>query len=103
MKYADIVSADVPRAGPLNPRQVVNSAGGFVIAIDDWARLDHFLVLGSSAPTYGQNVRVLIRENAAVVDSNLRKLTPVTVPEACRVEGPRVGLVIDQCSVNKRR
>jgi 60 kDa SS-A/Ro ribonucleoprotein len=43
MKYADIVSADVPQSEPLNARQVRNNAGGFVFAIDDWARLDRFL------------------------------------------------------------
>jgi 60 kDa SS-A/Ro ribonucleoprotein len=68
MKYADIVSADVPQAAPLNPRQVMNNAGGFVFALDDWARLDRFLVLGSDAPTYYQKAPALTRENAAVVD-----------------------------------
>ena len=68
MKYADIVSADVPQSEPLNARQVRNNAGGFVFAIDDWARLDRFLVLGSDAPTYYQKAPALTRENAAVVD-----------------------------------
>jgi 60 kDa SS-A/Ro ribonucleoprotein len=43
MKYADIVSADVPQSEPLSERQVRNNAGGFVFAIDDWVRLDRFL------------------------------------------------------------
>jgi 60 kDa SS-A/Ro ribonucleoprotein len=68
MKYADIVSASVPQAEPLNPRQVMNHAGGFVFALDDWARLDRFLVLGSDAPTYYQNAPALTRENAGVVE-----------------------------------
>jgi 60 kDa SS-A/Ro ribonucleoprotein len=68
MKYADIVSADVPQSEPLNARQVRNNAGGFVFAIDDWARLDRFLVLGGDAPTYYQKAPALNRENAAVVD-----------------------------------
>jgi 60 kDa SS-A/Ro ribonucleoprotein len=68
MKYADIVSADVPQTEALNERQVKNNAGGFVFAIDDWARLDRFLILGSDAPTYYQKAPALIRENAKVVD-----------------------------------
>jgi 60 kDa SS-A/Ro ribonucleoprotein len=68
MKYADIVSADVPQSEPLNERQLENNAGGFVFAIDDWARLDRFLVLGSDAPTYYQKAPALTRENAKVVE-----------------------------------
>jgi 60 kDa SS-A/Ro ribonucleoprotein len=68
MKYADIVSADVPQTEALNERQVENNAGGFVFAIDDWARLDRFLILGSDAPTYYQTAPALTRENAKVVD-----------------------------------
>lgn len=68
MKYADLVAADVPQSEPLNERQVRNDAGGFVLAIDDWARLDRFLILGSDAPTYYQTARALTRENAKVVD-----------------------------------
>jgi 60 kDa SS-A/Ro ribonucleoprotein len=68
MKYADIVSADVPQAEPLNPRQVLNDAGEFVFSLDDWARLDRFLVLGSDAPTYYQKAPALTRESAGVVE-----------------------------------
>jgi 60 kDa SS-A/Ro ribonucleoprotein len=68
MKYADILSADAPRTEAINERQVKNNAGGFVFAIDDWARLDRFLILGSDAPTYYQTAPALTRENAKVVD-----------------------------------
>jgi 60 kDa SS-A/Ro ribonucleoprotein len=68
MKYADILSADVPQTEALNERQVKNNAGGFVFAIDDWARLERFLILGSDAPTYYQKAPALTRENAKVVD-----------------------------------
>lgn len=68
MKYADIISLVVPQSAPLNPRQVANNAGGFVFAVDDWARFDRFLVLGSDAPTYYQKAPTLTRENAAVVE-----------------------------------
>ncbi|WP_051334367.1 TROVE domain-containing protein [Bradyrhizobium sp. Ai1a-2] len=68
MKYAGLIAADVPQSEPLNARQVKNNAGGFVFAIDNWARLDRFLILGSDAPTYYQTARALTRENAKVVD-----------------------------------
>jgi 60 kDa SS-A/Ro ribonucleoprotein len=68
MKYAKLARAPVPQGAPLDRRQVKNNAGGYVYQIDDWARLDRFLVLGSDAPTYYQRARDLTRENAACVD-----------------------------------
>lgn len=47
--------------------QVENSAGGFVFALDNWKRLERFLILGSDAPTYYTTARKLTRENAACV------------------------------------
>ena len=47
--------------------QVPNSAGGFVFAVDDWTRLDRFLILGSSAPTYYASAKKLTVENAEAV------------------------------------
>lgn len=68
MKYADILKMLVPQSEPLDARQVKNNAGGFVFAVDDWGRLDRFLILGSDVPTYYQTARELTRENAEVVD-----------------------------------
>lgn len=67
MKYATL-TRPVPQSEPLDVRQEKNNAGGFVYTIDDWARLDRFLVLGSDAPTYYQSAVKLTRENAACVD-----------------------------------
>ena len=47
--------------------QVANSAGGFAWAVDDWVRLDRFLVLGSEGGTYYINERKLTLENAEAV------------------------------------
>ena len=47
--------------------QVANSAGGFAFAVDDWDRLDRFLVLGSEGGTYYIRERALTVENARVV------------------------------------
>lgn len=47
--------------------QVANSAGGFSWAVDDWKRLDRFLVLGSEGGSYYASERQLTRENAEAV------------------------------------
>lgn len=67
MKYAKILSKPVPQTEPLDARQVVNNAGGFVYQLDNWARLNRFLVLGSDSSTYYQKAVALTRENAKCV------------------------------------
>jgi 60 kDa SS-A/Ro ribonucleoprotein len=52
-----------PQSEPI-PGTVANSAGGFVFAVDDWMRLDRFLVLGSEGGSYYATERALTRENA---------------------------------------
>src|SRR4051812_28929263 len=47
--------------------QVPNSAGGFAFAVDDWARLDRFLILGAEGGSYYASERKLTRENAQAV------------------------------------
>ena len=49
----------IPGAG-----QVANSAGGFAWALDDWVRLDRFLVLGAEGGTYYVGEQRLTLENA---------------------------------------
>jgi 60 kDa SS-A/Ro ribonucleoprotein len=46
---------------------VPNSAGGFAFALDDWARLDRFLVIGSAGGTYYISEQKLTLENAQAV------------------------------------
>ncbi|TVM02998.1 MAG: TROVE domain-containing protein [Candidatus Brocadia sp. WS118] len=46
---------------------VENSAGGFAFAIDDWARLDRFLILGTEGGTYYASERKITIENAECV------------------------------------
>jgi 60 kDa SS-A/Ro ribonucleoprotein len=43
---------------------VPNSAGGFVYPVDEWMRLDRFLVLGCEGGSYYASERALTRENA---------------------------------------
>jgi 60 kDa SS-A/Ro ribonucleoprotein len=47
--------------------QVPNSAGGYAWKVDDWTRLDRFLVLGAEGGTYYIKERELTAENAQAV------------------------------------
>ena len=46
---------------------VANSAGGYAFPVDDWVKLDRFLVLGTEGGSYYASERVLTRENAQAV------------------------------------
>src|SRR4029077_17903680 len=48
--------------------QVPNSAGGFAWAVDDWMRLERFLILGTEGGSYYASERKLTRENAEAVE-----------------------------------
>lgn len=50
------------------PGQLTNNAGGGSFAVDDWVRLDRFLILGSEGGSYYTTERKLTRDNAGVVD-----------------------------------
>lgn len=57
-----------PQSEPIpGSMQVPNSAGGHAWQLDDWARLDRFLVLGCEGGTYYVGERELTIENAHVV------------------------------------
>src|SRR5581483_7315445 len=47
--------------------QVRNSAGGYAWAVDDWKRLDRFLILGSEGGSYYASEQKLTVENAEAV------------------------------------
>ncbi len=65
MRYTQHV-VETPQSEPL-PNQVVNSAGGFSFVVDDWVRLQRFLILGSEGGSYYATERKLTRENAEAV------------------------------------
>lgn len=60
-------NTETPQSEPI-PGTVANSAGGYAFPVDDWARLDRFLILGSAEGTYYIGERKLTRENAEAVD-----------------------------------
>lgn len=47
--------------------QVPNSAGGFAWAVDDWVRLNRFLILGTEGGSYYAGERKLTKDNGATV------------------------------------
>lgn len=53
--------------------QAPNSAGGYGWAVDDWTRLDRFLVLGSEGGSYYASERTLTLENAQAVERCIRQ------------------------------
>ena len=59
-----------PQTAPIPGREaemVRNQAGGFAFPVDDWVRLDRFLILGSEGGAYYATERQLTLENAACV------------------------------------
>lgn len=68
--YANHVGTRVTdqKTKPLDrPEMVANSEGGFVFGVDDWKRLERFLILGNEGGTYYATEKQLTVENAQVV------------------------------------
>src|SRR5262249_40867057 len=61
------------------PGMIENSAGGAAFPVDDWTRLERFLILGSEGGSYYANERKLTRENAEAVVRCLLADGPRTV------------------------
>jgi 60 kDa SS-A/Ro ribonucleoprotein len=68
--YGKLFSRKVtPQSEPIpGTAQVPNSAGGFAWAVDDWMRLDRFLVLGCEGGSYYATERKLVRQNAEAIE-----------------------------------
>ncbi len=69
MGYAQHFSTrKTPQSEPIpGSTQVANSAGGFSFQVDDWTRLDRFLILGSEGGSYYASEKKLTIENAQAV------------------------------------
>ena len=57
------VAEPTPQTEPLDERQVPNSAGGYSYPVDDFVRLERFLILGSEGGSYYAKERDLTKEN----------------------------------------
>jgi 60 kDa SS-A/Ro ribonucleoprotein len=70
MKYAKYLTnrKATPQNQPIpDSPQVPNSAGGYSFPVDDWTRLDRFLILGSEGGSYYATERKLTVENTDAV------------------------------------
>lgn len=68
MNYGKVASnRDVPQSEAVSSKQKKNNAGGFSFTVDEWKRLERFLVLGSEKGTYYVAERKLTRDNATNV------------------------------------
>lgn len=58
-----------PQSQPIpGKRQVQNHAGGFVFQLDDWKRLERFLILGSEGNTYYATERKMTADNVSCLE-----------------------------------
>lgn len=69
MNYARHFSTrQTPQSEPIpGSNQVANSAGGYAFPVDDWTRLERFLILGSEGGSYYADERTLTVANAQSV------------------------------------
>ena len=56
-----------------SPNQKENSAGGYTFVVDEWDKLDRFLILGNEGGTYYATEKKLTIENALTVQSLIEK------------------------------
>lgn len=65
MAYADhFKTLQAPQSAQIpGSAQVPNSAGGFAWAVDDWKRLDRFLILGNECGSYYANEKKMTLDN----------------------------------------
>jgi len=69
INYARIFNRRVtPQSLPIpGTNQVRNSNGGYSWQVDDWTRLDRFLILGAEGGTYYIGERELVKQNHDVL------------------------------------
>ncbi len=71
--YINAVNKKVtPQSEQADPKQAKNSAGGFSFQVDDWTRMDRFLILGSEGGSYYATEHKLTAENAKCVERCLQ-------------------------------
>jgi 60 kDa SS-A/Ro ribonucleoprotein len=85
---ANVSTIATPQTEPIPGRtdQVKNAAGGYVFAKDVWARLEDFLILGTTGGTYYVGEDKLTAENAGVLF------------QAIAEDGPRVVALLTEIS-----
>lgn len=79
MRVFNQIIQQFSRNKPLDPEQVLNSAGGFVWQLDPWQQLDRFLILGTEGGTFYIGERRLTLENAVNTLNLLKENGPRVV------------------------
>ena len=71
INYARLFNRQVtPQSRPIpGSTQVANSAGGYSWQVDDWTRLDRFLILGAEGGTYYIGERDLASSKSVRMES----------------------------------
>lgn len=64
MKYSNYLNENNTSQTEALANQIPNHAGGFTFQIDQWSRLNRFLILGTEGGTYYQGEKELTLENA---------------------------------------
>jgi len=78
--YTTINNRKTSQMSPvIGKNQVQNNAGGYVFALDEWKRLQRFLILGSDSSTYYVSAHELTKDNANVVAECIQKDSKRTV------------------------
>lgn len=78
--YQTFSTRKTPQSEPIPGKAMVeNSAGGFTFQIDDWVRLDRFLILGTEGGTYYVGEREITKQNAECVVRCIKADGPRTV------------------------
>jgi len=85
--YARHVSrCQTPQSEPIpGTSQQENHAGGYSYVLDDWGRLQRFLILGSEGGTYYVGERKLTQENATCITACAEEDPARTVETICQV------------------
>lgn len=66
-------TVETPQSQPIPGKtQVANQAGGYVFAVDDWKRMERFLILGSEGATYYATERKMTLENVGSLERCLQ-------------------------------
>ncbi len=90
-----VISQPTPQSEPLDERQIANSAGGYSYPVDDWNRLDRFLILGSEDGSYYASERKLTLENTEAVKRCAQEDGPRAVERILEISttgrAPKVG------------
>ena len=71
--YRTYSKKQTPQSEQASPLQVKNSAGGYSFALDEWKKLDRFLVLGSEGGAYYISEQKLTRDNAKNAEACIAK------------------------------